>query len=176
MGMLDSILTEGGGALVGQLAKNFGIDKKIAEAAVRGLAPALTRGLQRNTKSEKGLGSLLDALGSGNHERTVNDFSTLNLDETISEGNDVLGHILGSKDVSRNVAGHVAKESGISSGILKKMLPVVAMIVMGMMKKKAGSSGLQKQAGGGGLIRGMLDSDNDGSILDDILSLAVKFF
>lgn len=66
----------------------------------------------------------------------------------------VLGHIVGSKDVSRSVAGHVAKESGISNGILKNRLPVAAMFVMSTMKKKAGSSGLQKQAGGGGLIEG----------------------
>ncbi len=177
MGLIDTILAEGGGALVGQIAKNFGINEKMAETAIKGLAPALTRGLQRNTKSEEGMGSLLDALGSGNHERTLNDFGKLNLDDTIKEGNDVLGHILGSKDVSRNVAGAVAKESGVSSAILKKMLPVVAMVVMGMLKNKSGSA-LSAGSGSskGGFIRGLIDTDNDGSILDDILSLAVKFF
>ncbi len=176
MGILEAILKEGGGALVGQIAKNFGINKSVAEAAIKGLAPALTRGLQRKTKSDQGMGSLLDALKKGDHDRTLDNHGTLNLEDTINEGNDVLGHILGSKDVSRNVAGAAAKESGLSSGMLKKMLPIVAMVVMGMMKRKTRSSGFSKKAGGGGLIRSMLDSDNDGSILDDILSLAVKFF
>ncbi|MEE9447511.1 MAG: DUF937 domain-containing protein [Arenicellales bacterium] len=175
MNILESILKEGGGALVGALAKNMGINPKLAEAAIKQLTPALTRGLSNNMKTEQGTGSLLDALSRGNHERTLNDFGTLNLDDTINEGNEVLGHILKGKDVSRNVAGAAAKKAGVSSGILKKMLPVLAMVVMGMMKRKTSSAGTSRKAGGG-LLRTFLDSDGDGSIIDDILSLAVKFF
>ncbi|MFT5259348.1 MAG: hypothetical protein ACI9J2_001091 [Saprospiraceae bacterium] len=79
MGLIDSMLRESGGALVGQIAKSFGINEKMAQAAIKGLAPALTRGLQRSSKSKKGMGSLLDALGKGNHERTLNDFGSLEL-------------------------------------------------------------------------------------------------
>ncbi len=175
MGILESIMKEAGGALVGQVAKSVGIDKRTAEAAIKGLTPALSRGLQRNMQTKAGTGSLLDALKRGSHDRTLDNFSSLNLDETINEGNEVLGHILGSKDVSRNVAGAAAKKSGLSSGMLKKMLPIVAMIVMGMMKRKTRSAGFNRKSGGG-LLTSFLDTDGDGSMIDDILSMAIKFF
>ncbi len=176
MALLDTILAEGGGALIGQLAKKLNIDEKSAESALKGLTPALTRGLQRNTSNEKGLGSLLNAIEKDTHAGTLRDFDKLGLDDMTKEGNDVLGHILGSKDVSRNVAGHVAKQSGLGAGLLKKALPIVAMVVMGMLKSKGGGSLRKSRSSGGGLIRSMLDSDNDGSIIDDVLSLAVKLF
>lgn len=175
MGILDSIMKEAGGALLGQVAKSIGIDKSTAEAAFKSLTPALSRGLQQNMRKQGGADSVMDALLQGNHDRTLNDFSSLNLDETVNEGNSILGHILGSKDVSRNVAGAAAKESGLSAGMLKKMLPIVAMVVMGMMKRKTRASGFSKKTGGG-LLSSFLDTDGDGSIIDDVLSMAIKFF
>lgn len=55
----------------------------------------------------------------------------------IKDGNGILGHIFGSKDVSRNVAGRAAEQTGISSAILRKMLPMVATLVVGALSKKA---------------------------------------
>lgn len=179
MGILDVILKESGGMLAGQLAKKFGVDAKTAESALRNLTPSVARGLQRNTGSNQGMSDLLDALNSGNHDEKLDNFGSLDIEDTIQEGNDVLGHIFGNnKDVSRNVAGHAAKESGLSSGLMKKMLPVVAMVVMGMMSRKRGrTKGLsrQKQDNSGGLLTSFLDMDGDGSIIDDVISLGVKF-
>lgn len=70
----------------------------------------------------------------------------------------------------------MAQKSGVSSSVLKKMLPVIAMEVMGMMKKKGGAALSGGSSSSVGLLRGWLDTDNDGSIMDDILSLAVRFF
>lgn len=175
MGILDSILKDADGGLVGQLAESIGVDRKTAEAAVKSLTPALSRGLTRNISSEQGMGSLLDALDGVQHARTLDDFPSFDLDKAIHEGNDVLGHILGSKDVSRNVAGAAAKQSGLSASLLKKMLPLVAMMVMGMMKRETSAKGASRKSSGG-LLTSFLDSDDDGSVLDDVLSMAVKFF
>ena len=175
MGIVDSILKEAGGGLVSQLAKGGGIDQKTVEAAIKSLTPALSRALQQNMRTKEGTGELLDALDKGRHDQTLDSFSSFDLDKTIDQGNHVLGHILGSKDVSRNVAGAAAKQSGLSASMLKKMLPVVAMVVMGMMKRKTKFGGYSPKAGGG-LLASFLDTDDDGSIIDDVLSMAVKFF
>jgi hypothetical protein len=42
-----------------------------------------------------------------------------------------LGHILGSKDVSRQVAAQASTRTGISELVLKQMLPAVATLAMG---------------------------------------------
>ncbi|MEM9985115.1 MAG: uroporphyrinogen-III synthase [Bacteroidota bacterium] len=52
-------------------------------------------------------------------------------------GNDILGNIFGSKDVSRSVAGSVAEVTGLDEGMLKQMLPILTMAVAGYMAKQA---------------------------------------
>jgi hypothetical protein len=65
----------------------------------------------------------------------------------VEKGNDILGQIFGTKEVSRTVAGHAAEQTGIDSGMLKKMLPILAMLVAGYMAKQGGGD----SEGGGGL-------------------------
>jgi hypothetical protein len=148
--------------------------------------------MSRNTKQEGGLEALLGALAGGNHQQYVDEPQRLAQPESIADGNAILGHLLGSKDVSRNVAGHAAQETGMDAGILKKMLPMVAAAAMGSMSKKTtsaapagGLSGLlgglmgggqQKDAGMAGVVEGFLDADSDGAVVDDLLDMAKKFF
>ena len=72
------------------------------------------------------------------------------------QGNDILGNIFGSKDVSRGVAGEVAALTGIDENILKKMLPILAMAAAGYMAKNASSGG--QGGAGGGALGGILGS------------------
>ncbi len=66
-------------------------------------------------------------------------------------GNDILGTIFGSKDVSRSVAGEVAGVTGLDEGLLKQMLPILAMAVTGYLAKQAtgGGAGTKPAAGAG---------------------------
>jgi hypothetical protein len=109
----------------------------------------------------------------------------------VNKGNEVLGQIFGSKDVSRAVAQDAAAKSGLDPSVLKKMLPMVAMLVAGYMAKQrmAGNAaaGQPASAGGGlggmlggmlggggaggGGLAGMIDMNNDGNPLDDILRM-----
>jgi hypothetical protein len=58
----------------------------------------------------------------------------------VAAGNDALSVIFGSPEVSRAVTDHAQKFSGVSSGVLKKLLPVLAgMVVSGLMR--SGSAG-----------------------------------
>ena len=79
----------------------------------------------------------------------------------VDKGNDVLGQIFGSKDVSRTVATHASNQTGIDPALLKKMLPILAMLVAGYMAH-AGGAQQGEQSGGG--IGGML-----GSVLGSVL-------
>jgi len=192
MNLLETLLNASDGGVVKEIAKGLGVGEDDARKGVSALAPALARGMSRNTKQEGGLEALLGALAGGNHQQYVDEPQRLAQPESIADGNAILGHILGSKDVSRNVAGHAAQESGMDAGILKKMLPMVAAAAMGTMSKKTtgaapagGLSGLlgglmgggqQKDAGMAGIVEGFLDSDSDGAVVDDLLDMAKKFF
>jgi len=91
------------------------------------------------------------------------------------EGNSILGHIFGSKDVSRQAAATAAGETGLNVSTLKKMLPLLASTAMGAMSKQGSSS-----SGGileiGGLLGSFLKSDDDGSTTQGLFDLAKKLF
>src|SRR5574339_418908 len=101
MNLLETILESRGGAL-GQITKQLGLSESQARSAVGALTPALSRGIENNVAQPGGLESLLQALSSGNHQRYVDEPETLGSEESIADGNAILGHILGSKDVSRS--------------------------------------------------------------------------
>lgn len=182
MGLLETILADQGGKIVGRIAQNFGLDQATAEAAIRHLTPAISRGMQRNMGDQSGIDAILEALNRGKHKKYVDDPDRLSHRSTIDDGNSILGHIFGSKDVSRNVAAHAARQSGLDSSLLKKMLPVLATIAMGVLRKQSTASGglrnaMQSSTGRsnlGGLLTSFLDADNDGSIADDLFRMATK--
>ncbi len=126
MNLLEMILNSQNGGAVRELAQNFGLDQNQAASAISNLVPALSSGLMRNASTGDGLSSLLGALSGGQHQRYIDDVSTLSQPETVADGNGILSHILGSKDVSRQVAQAASQQSGVGADILKKMLPVVA--------------------------------------------------
>lgn len=177
MNLLEMILNSQNGGAVRQLAQNFGLEQDQAASAITNLVPALSSGLMNNMSTGDGLQNLLGALGGGQHQRYIDDVSTLGQPETVADGNGILSHILGSKNVSRQVAQAASQQSGVGEDILKKMLPVVAGLVMGALSKQGSSLGAaaQPQAAGGGDLLGMfssfLDSNRDGSVADDVLGI-----
>jgi len=88
------------------------------------------------------------------------------------DGNNILGHLLGSKDASRNLASQASASTGIDAGLIKKALPLLAGLAMGVVGKSQNSDG--GQSGGLPDILGSLGSGDFG--VDDMLDIAKKFF
>jgi hypothetical protein len=177
MNLLDLLLESGSGGALDKIAQRSGLSANQTSSVLAQLAPALGRALQRNTEGSGGLESLLGALAGGNHQRYVDSPDVFDQPDSVNDGNAILGHLLGSKDVSRNLAGHAANQTGIGADVIKKMLPMVAALAMGTLSKKtAASQAVPSQSQAGSLISGLLDSDRDGSVADDLLNMARKFF
>jgi len=165
-----------GGSAIQQLGRQFGLSEGQTQMAVGALLPALTGALNQNTQSQDGLSGLLGALSRGNHEQYLNDPSLLGQQETVQDGNGILGHLFGSKEVSRRVASHASAQTGIGSDVLKAMLPVVATMVMGSLSRGTRQQEPEQQPQGLlGMLTPMLDSNRDGSAMDDILGMATQF-
>jgi hypothetical protein len=186
MNLLDVISGEKNGAVVQQMARQLGIGEGDTRKAMGQMLPALARGLQRNASQSGGLDQLLGALGSGGHDRYLSNPEQLGRPESITDGNAILAHILGTKDVSRNVAGRAAKQTGLDAGILKKMLPMLAAAAMGALGSQTrsggslgglqGSTSHSQGASALDTLSSFLDADKDGSMVDDVLNIAQKFF
>lgn len=193
MNILEAILSAQGGAPVRQMGARVGVDESQAQSALEALLPMLAGAVNRNATQPGGLEDLLGALSDGHHQRYLDDPSTLTEEATVQDGNAILGHLFGDKEVSREVASRAAAQTGIGADILKRMLPIVAAMLMGGLSKgalgggspRAGSGGLGGMFGGGqaggqggGLLEmltPMLDRNRDGSALDDILGMASQF-
>lgn len=184
---ITDILARTGG--LQSIARELGISESQAADGAAALAPAILGGLKKQTQAQpsglEGLGGLLAQLGGGGLLDDVLSPQPTN----VSRGNDVLGQIFGSKDISRAVAQNAASQSGLDQGLLKKMLPMVTMLIAGYMARQTGRRAGSPVSGGlGGLLGGlagrsspgglasMLDLNGDGNALDDIVRMAGKAF
>lgn len=186
---LMSLLSQAqGGQVFNNLGNQFGLEPQQAQSGLAALLPALTAGMQKNTQSKGGMQSLMQALSGTRHEGYVTQADTLMQPQAVSEGNAILGHLFGSKDVSRSVAYQAADQTGIDAGTLKQMLPMVANLLMGTMSQQtsnlsaqqSGLGGLLKSVMGGGrqsqqsnLLGQLMGGGGSGGM--DMLNMAAKF-
>lgn len=198
---ITEVLSQIGG--IKSIAKDLGVSENEAATGAAALIPAILGGFKKQAQAPStgldGLGGLLSQLGGGGLLDSV-----LSPQQTdVTPGNDVLGQIFGSKDVSRTVAQHAATQSGLDPTLLKKMLPLLAMLVAGYMAKRGDNDNTNQSSptsggGLGGLLGGLLggkpggfagasgaslpglgsllDANGDGNPLDDIMKMASKAF
>jgi hypothetical protein len=193
---LNDLLAQAGGLQA--MARELGVSERQAASGAEALLPAILGGFKKQAQTQPagfgGLGDLLGQLGGGGLLDNV-----LAPEPTdVGRGNDVLGQIFGSKDVSRTVAQSASAQSGLDPALLQKMLPILAMLVTGFMSRQQGGglgaqapapsggglgdllggllggAGGGRAASGGGGLAGMLDMNGDGNALDDILRMAGK--
>lgn len=191
MDITDLIAQTGG---LQSMARELGMSEAQAASGAAALLPAILGGFKKQAQGQpagiEGLGGLLGQLGGG----SLLDDVLAPAPTNVSRGNDVLGQIFGSKDVSRAVAQQAASRSGVTADVLKKMLPMLAMLVAGYMAKQGAAGAAARPSPAGGLLgklgsllgsRGaataapaglgqLLDLDGDGNPLDDILGMVAK--
>lgn len=183
--------------LLGQLggveaiARELGVSQSQAASGAAALLPAILGGFKNQARAQPtGLDGLLGMVGKLGGGGLLDE--VLGAQPTrVDRGNDVLGEIFGSREVSRSVAQSAAGQTGLDPALLRKMLPMLAMVVSGFMAKQgaaagapadaqgmlgrlmgAGTAGASGRAAPG--LASMLDLDGDGNPLDDILGMASK--
>ena len=125
---------------------------------------------------------MVGALTSGQHGRYLDNPSLLGSADTVTDGNAILGHILGTKDVSRAVASNAATRTGIGEDVLKKMLPVVATLAMAALARQTASAGAPGRMSAASMtdnigdLSSFLDMNKDGSMVDDMAGFIGKLF
>ena len=151
MNLFDMLTNAQNGNGIDALARQFGLSQQQTQAAVEALLPAFSQGLKRNASDPYGVGSFLNAIANGNHAKYFEDAQNALSPQGVAEGNGILGHLFGSKDLSRAVASQAAQATGVGQTILQQMLPVIASMLMGGLSRQAtGQSGgkMGAQAGG----------------------------
>ena len=175
--------------VVNQLTEKIGLGSQDqTQSAAQNAFSTLLGAVSKNAATEQGAqqlnqvleedhdGSILDNLtsflGSG---------PTQNVSERATNGNGILGHLLGNKQ--QGIVQGLSQVNNMSPEATQSLLTTVAPMVMGVLGKAKQSQGFDasglvsllgqqtaaKQAPGqlGGLLS-MLDSDGDGNVIDDI--------
>lgn len=133
------------------LSRQFDLTQEQTEKALEALLPAFSQGLKRNTADPAGVASFMQALSSGRHSQYMDNPAQAFSPAGMQDGNAILSHLFGNKDVSRAVAAQAAQASGIGESILKQMLPALApMVLGGLFKQMQGGSSTASNLGGGG--------------------------
>lgn len=187
--LMDMIARMGGADGIAEMAARVGLTPDQARAAITALVPAVTGGMAK--QAQAGNGSVVDQMAGAAASYTGSAAG----DGAVIQGNDILGSIFGSKDVSRAVAAQAASQTGLDIGALKALLPMVATMAAsalgngtgtvaapagglgGLLGGLLGGGNNQASSGGGaaGALMNMIDTNKDGNPLDEIMGMASSF-
>lgn len=180
MSAVDEIISQ---IPLSSLASRLGVDEATAERAARQALPALLGGLEANARDPQGAASLAQALTR--HDSSLVD-DGVDLDRVDTEdGRKIVSNVFGDKREQvvstlggAGLGGSLVPGGVGGGGMIAKLLPMLAPIVMAYLAKKAGAgaAGAAPKDGGGGLgdlLGGLLGggsgSSGGGGGLGDIL-------
>ncbi len=168
---------------IGDIAKQLGVSKDEAAKGVALALPALVSGLHANASDAKGAASLLSALEGKDTSLVDGGISLADVDT--ADGKKIVKHIFGA--ATPDVAAKLGGASALGSGMMKKLLPILAPIVLAFVVKQMtgskaktttpSSGGLQDILGGilGGATGGGSSSGGGiGDILGEVLGGAMS--
>jgi len=200
----DLLGQEQGSAAVSQISQQVGTEPSAVSSVVQAALPAILGGLANNASTSDGAQSLNNALEQHHDGGILDNLGGLGsmifggqvaaAPPPQADGGGILGHIFGNSQ--GQVAQQVSTQTGVGAGQVAQILMMLAPIVMGYLGQQkqqqgVGADGLggliggllgggqaqQASAGGGlgNLATSMLDSDHDGSAVDDIASMAFNY-
>lgn len=181
-----------GGAL-DQIGAQLGTDPQTTSSAVSAALPMLLGALARNSSQTGGADALAAALARDHDGSVLDDVGGfLSGGSAAASGAGILGHLFGGRQAAVQQA--VGQSAGLDGQAAGQLLAMLAPLVMGALSRGAQQRGgldpsvLAGMLGGEqaalsqqspdmmGALSSLLDSNRDGSIVDDIGRLASRFF
>jgi hypothetical protein len=192
MNVITQMITQKvAGAAAGQLAQRLGISEGTAQTAVQYAVPLIVAALARNASQPQGAQDLHQAVASEHDGSILDQLGSYLGNPEAANGSGILGHVLGCEQPA--AANSLANATGMDQNAAGSLLEMVAPMVMGAVGREQQQNGLdanglsqflaqqnaQAQTAEPGFmssITSMLDSNHDGSVSDELSSIAGKFF
>lgn len=182
----DSLLNQN---TISKIGQSVGLGNEQTAGVLGQIIPALLGGLNRNSNQSSGLESLFGALVKDHNGGILEQVGSLIENPATAKGGGMLDHIFGGQ--RSNIENQIGNSSGIDIAQIAKIFSIAAPIVMGALGKQRqqsdwNMSGLsdaltqstdvfrQQNQEGMGWIERMIDSDNDGSTMDDIAGIGMN--
>ena len=192
MNAITQIITQQlGGSAARTIAQRFGISETTANTAIQMAVPLIVTALARNASQPQEAQNLHQAIAN-DHDGSIFDNLTSYLGNPQSaNGAGILGHVFGSQQpaIQNNLAQATGMDQSSAGGLLETLAPLV-MGSLGQAQQQNGldASGLsnflnvQEQEAQAtapdamSMLSSMLDQNKDGSAMDDLQSMAARFF
>lgn len=147
------------------LAGQVGSDQQSTEAAVRQVLPALLGGLHANAQDPAGAASLSGALEQHPADLVDGGVDLARVDP--DEGNKIVSNIFGGN--TGQVAQTLGGSLGGDTGLVQKLLPILAPIVLSYLTQRLGGRQQTNQGGGladvlGGMLGGTQGASSTGGL------------
>jgi hypothetical protein len=176
-----------GGDMTASVSHQIGADEAHTTQALSAAVPLLVSALARNASKPDGAQSLHQALKRDHDGSILNDVPKYFEDPKAANGAGILGHVLGEQ--RGPVENRLAQQTGLDAKAVGQLLELIAPILLGALgrtQREEGLStdGLAQFLGGQqqvaqdsspdvmGILGDLLDSNDDGSVIDDIGNIA----
>ncbi len=188
-GLLGQVLS---GNNLGAISQSIGADESTTGSAIQAALPMIVGALAKNASTDEGAGALAGALDRDHDGSMLDDLAGFVLGGGAQQANGagILGHIFGDRQEA--VEQGVSQASGVDMSTIAKLLPILAPIVLGYLGRQKQEQGLdpaslagmlggatqqmqQEQSPLMGMLSAVLDSNHDGSMMDDAIRLAGGF-
>lgn len=185
--MLDLLTSQLEGGGLAAISRQVGIGQDQTRQIASAALPALLSGLARNAQQAAGATALAGALDRDHDGSVLDDIAGfLGQSQRASAGAGILRHVFGGRQSS--VESTVGQMTGIDSKKVGQVVAMLAPLVLGMLGKAKRERGLdpggladllggerravqQRVPEAMDLLGGLLDSDGDGQIGDDIAKI-----
>ena len=191
MDMMQLLLNQLSGGGLKQLSQQVGADESTTNQAVSAAIPLLITALAKNASQPGGANALQNALQQHDGGILDNLGGLLGSPAETSDGSAILGHVLGNRQ--GNIENALSRKTGLDVGSIARILMMLAPLVMGALGKAQRQNGFDPGALSGylngqqreaqsaapdmmGTLTDLLDSNNDGSVLDDLGNIAGNLF
>lgn len=192
-GLLDLLNSPMGQQLISGVAGQTGQSENKTADVLSMAMPLLMGAMKKNTSTPGGAQGLMNALSSKHDGSILDDMGGFfggGVDQNVmDDGAGILGHILWTKQPQ--VENALSSKSGLDAGTISQILKIAAPILLGYLGKQTrqqnvsspdGLNGLLGGLMGGGrsaskqqsLIETFLDSDGDGSVIDDLAGMVLN--
>jgi hypothetical protein len=197
MNLIDVLQSQLDPTVIAQLTQHIGADSdQQTETAVSGIISSLVAGLSKNAQQPGGAAALVSAVDRDHDGSLLDDVAGFLLgnkqatNPNTMNGAGILGHILGNNQSL--VTDVMTKASGLNNSQIGKLMISLAPMVLAALGKARNQGGLDVKGIGDllhtsvqsnanqhqemGILQRLLDADGDGSAMDDIANMGMKFF
>ncbi len=189
-GLLELLDSPMGKQLIGGIAGQTGNSEEKTANVLSMAMPLLMGAMKKNASTPQGAEGLMSALNSKHNGSILDNLGGMfngGVDQSVmNDGAGILGHLLGNKQSL--VENTLSQKSGLDASSVADILKIAAPIFMGFLGKQKSQNNLDDANGLGSLIGSMLggqpqqnqslitsllDSDGDGSVLDDVADMVL---